>query len=104
MEPFAPLSFPERVRYDRFVKAYNRRSRCRLQIQRSMAEARLDERKLHQMSSLPAFATLSDELRGLLSFPFIRDRAISLRKAIRNLARQKSLESGLAELRRRMNL
>src|SRR5262245_39112297 len=104
MEPFAPLSFAERVRYDRFVKAYNRRLRCRLRIQRSMAEARLEERKLHQLSSLSAFGTLSDELRGLLSFPFVRDRAISLRRAIRNLARRKSVESGLSELRQRMNL
>jgi len=104
MEAFTPLSFAEKVRYDRFVKAYNRRLRSRLRIQRSVAEARLEAQRLQYLLSLPAFGRLSETLRAALSFPFVRDRAAFLRKAVRNVARQKSIEKHFSDLRKQMSL
>jgi hypothetical protein len=98
MGSFEELSLLERIRRERFVRARNRHLRQALLVKRNLIEARLEERRLQYLASLPGFGELSEETRGLVSFLYVRRRSMFLAQAAHGIQKRNVAEKKLAQL------
>ena len=103
-DSFVELSLADQVRYQRFVRASNRRLRYQLLVQRSLLEASLEDKRLQYLSTHKEFAKLDPELHGLLSYPFVRDRAASLKRAVQTFVRRKAMDRRLLDIEKTLAL
>ncbi|MQA89790.1 MAG: hypothetical protein GEU90_06095 [Gemmatimonas sp.] len=100
MESFKELSPLEQVRRERFVRARSRHLRQALFVQRHLIEARLEERRLDHLASLPGFGRLSEETRARVSWFYLRRRSTFLDRVALGVARRDDAAKAVAELRR----
>lgn len=98
MDPFEELSLLKQVRLERIAMAQNRLMHHTLMVKRHLAEARLEQRRLDYLTSLPAFRKLSEEVLGLVSFIYIWRRSRSLTQVVRGVKNRNAAAKKLAEL------
>lgn len=99
MESFTECPLLEQIRRERLLGAQRRRLRHALGAKRNLLEARLDERRLREITSRPELHSLGEEIQALVSFAFVRDRSVHLTRAMRSVQRRNLADRKIAEIR-----